>query len=74
MRVAVLGGGRSSEHDVSLASAEAVREGLAGGGHEPLEVLIGRDGRFSHDGEPLSLEPGGGLLARVDTRTFSVET
>ena len=62
MRVAVLGGGRSSEHDVSLASAEAVRGGLAEGGHEPLEVLIGRDGRFSHDGEPLRLEPGAGLL------------
>ena len=29
MRVAVLAGGRSSEHEVSLASAEAVRAGLA---------------------------------------------
>src|SRR5205814_1787173 len=38
MRVAVLGGGRSSEHEVSLASAAAVREGLASAGHEPLEV------------------------------------
>ncbi|HLM25601.1 MAG TPA: D-alanine--D-alanine ligase family protein [Thermoleophilaceae bacterium] len=62
MRVAVLGGGRSSEHEVSLASAAAVREGLAEGGHEPLAVLIGRDGRFSFEGAPLALEPGGGLL------------
>jgi D-alanine-D-alanine ligase len=58
----VLGGGRSSEHEVSLASAAAVREGLAAGGHEPLEVLVGRDGRFTFEGSPLSLEPGRGLL------------
>ena len=48
MRIAVLGGGRSSEHEVSLASAAAVREGLTGAGHEPLEVLVSRDGRWSH--------------------------
>ena len=62
MKVAVLGGGRSSEHDVSLASAAAVREGLAEGGHEPLEVLIKRDGRFSFEGSPLALDPAEGLL------------
>ena len=62
MKVAVLGGGRSSEHDVSLASAAAVREGLAQGGHEPFEVLITREGRFAFEGSPLALDPGGGLL------------
>jgi len=62
VKVAVLGGGRSSEHDVSLASAAAVREGLAEGGHEPLEVLITRDGRFSFEGSPLALDPAEGLL------------
>jgi D-alanine-D-alanine ligase len=62
MRVAVLGGGRSSEHDVSLASAAAVREGLAGAGHEPLEVLIARDGRWTYAGEPVAVEPAGGVL------------
>ena len=50
MRVAVLGGGRSSEHDVSLASAAAVREGLQEAGHEPLAVEISRDGRWTVDG------------------------
>jgi D-alanine-D-alanine ligase len=62
VKVAVLGGGRSSEHDVSLASAESVREGLAEGGHEPIEVLIERDGRWTRNGEPIELEPSGGLL------------
>jgi D-alanine-D-alanine ligase len=62
VRVAVLGGGRSSEHDVSLASAEAVRAGLREGGHEPLAVEISREGRWSHQGEPVELRPAGGLL------------
>jgi D-alanine-D-alanine ligase len=62
VRVALLAGGRSSEHEVSLASASAVREGLEAAGHDPLWVEIARDGRWSHDGEPLALEPGGGLL------------
>jgi D-alanine-D-alanine ligase len=62
VKVAVLGGGRSSEHDVSLASAESVRVGLAEGGHQPVEVLIERDGRWTHAGSPLTLEPSGGLL------------
>ena len=62
MRVAVLGGGRSSEHDVSLDSAAAVRAGLAEAGHEPLEVLVERGGGWSHGGDPVTVAPGGGLL------------
>ena len=62
MRVAVLAGGRSSEHDVSLASAESVRAGLAEGGHEAVDVRIDREGRWTSRGEALPLEPGKGLL------------
>jgi D-alanine-D-alanine ligase len=62
VRVVVLGGGRSSEHDVSLDSAASVRAGLEQGGHEPVEVLIERDGRWMHQGRQLELEPSGGLL------------
>jgi D-alanine-D-alanine ligase len=62
VRVAVLAGGRSSEHDVSLASAESVRQGLVEGGHEPLDVRIDRAGRWTRDGEAVALEPSGGLL------------
>ena len=61
MRVAVLAGGRSSEHDISLASAAAVRSGLEAAGHEALDVRLARDGGWSHDG-PVAVEPGGGLL------------
>ena len=62
LRVAVLGGGRSSEHEVSLASARSIREGLRAGGHEDLYIEIGRDGVWrSEGGEPVALVPGTGL-------------
>jgi D-alanine-D-alanine ligase len=62
MRVAVLSGGRSSEHDVSLRSGASVADGLAEAGHEPVAVLIDRDGRWTADGEEVLLAPGAGLL------------
>jgi D-alanine-D-alanine ligase len=62
MRVAVLSGGRSSEHEVSLRSGASVAEGLRDAGHEPVPVLIERDGRWSQDGEAVRLVPGDGLL------------
>ncbi len=62
MRVAVLAGGRSSEHEVSLSSAAFVREALAAAGHEVLPVTVERAGGWVHAGEPLALVPGGGLL------------
>jgi D-alanine-D-alanine ligase len=62
MLVAVLGGGRSSEYEVSLASAAAVADGVRAGGHDAVLVEIARDGRWLLDGEELSLTPGRGLL------------
>jgi D-alanine-D-alanine ligase len=62
VRVAVLSGGRSSEHEVSLASGEAVRAGLTEAGHEALDVRISREGRWTHAGKPVALEPAGGVL------------
>jgi D-alanine-D-alanine ligase len=60
--VAVLAGGRSSEHEVSLSSGAAVRDGLISAGHEVVWVEIGRDGVWRRDGQALSVTPGGGLL------------
>jgi D-alanine-D-alanine ligase len=62
VRVAVLAGGRSSEHDVSLDSAASVREGLAAAGHDVTWVDLGRDGSWTCDGEEVALRAGGGLL------------
>jgi D-alanine-D-alanine ligase len=62
MRIAVLGGGISSEHEVSLRSAASVAGGLREAGHETVEITIGRDGRWSAGGEPVTFMPGEGLL------------
>jgi D-alanine-D-alanine ligase len=62
MRVVVLSGGRSSEHDVSLRSGASVARGMRAAGHEAVEVTIGRDGGWHHAGGPVELIPGGGLL------------
>jgi D-alanine-D-alanine ligase len=62
LTVALLAGGRSSEHDVSLASARAVREGLETAGHEVRWVEIDRDGVWRHEQEQLALCPGARLL------------
>jgi D-alanine-D-alanine ligase len=62
LTVAVLAGGRSSEHEVSLSSGAAVRDGLLAGGHEVVWVEVGEDGTWRRDGNALSVSPGGGLL------------
>ena len=67
MRVAVLGGGISSEHEVSLRSAASVAAGLRQAGHETVEVTIDREGGWSVDGEAVSCTPGAGT-ARVRRR------
>jgi D-alanine-D-alanine ligase len=62
VKVAVLSGGRSSEHDVSLRSGEAVARGLEEAGHEALPVTIARDGGWSFRGAPVELTPAAGLF------------
>jgi D-alanine-D-alanine ligase len=61
-RVAVLAGGRSSEHEVSQASGASVAQGLREAGYEVTMSEIERDGVWRHGGEPLALEPGAGFL------------
>jgi D-alanine-D-alanine ligase len=46
IRVAVLAGGRSSEHEISLASARSVLEALDPAEYDVVTVAIGRDGRW----------------------------
>jgi D-alanine-D-alanine ligase len=61
LRVAVLAGGRSSEHEVSLASGASVAAGLVTAGYDVAMVEIGRDGIWRRDGRRISLEPGAGF-------------
>ena len=62
MRVAVIRGGRSSEHPVSLRSGAAVAEGLRAAGHETVDVVIEPDGRWVHEGAEVDLRAAAGLL------------
>ncbi len=56
----MLGGGRSSEHEISRASAASVAAGLREAGHTVVEVAVGRDGTWRADGTELSFSPGRG--------------
>jgi D-alanine-D-alanine ligase len=47
LRVAVLAGGRSSEHEISLASARSVVEALDPERYETQTIEIGRDGAWA---------------------------
>ena len=64
-RVAVLGGGTSPEHDVSLRSAAAVADALTAAGHDPVAITIGRDGVWADGGGPLGRTPAASLAAGV---------
>jgi D-alanine-D-alanine ligase len=62
-RVAVIAGGRSSEHEVSLASGASVTQGLRAAGHSVISIEIDRDGVWRRDGsnEAMTVTPGSGL-------------
>ena len=62
MKVAVISGGRSSEHEISLQSGASVAAGLRVAGHEVIEVLIERQGRWLADGREVEMRAAGGLL------------
>jgi D-alanine-D-alanine ligase len=55
-RVAVVYGGRSGEHEVSLISAESIVGALNPERYEVLRYLIGKDGRWQP--KPILPEPG----------------
>ena len=56
-RVAVLFGGRSGEHEVSIRSAASVIEALDKNKYEVIPLAITREGRWLPPGESLSLLP-----------------
>ncbi|HUF94161.1 MAG TPA: D-alanine--D-alanine ligase A, partial [Candidatus Limnocylindria bacterium] len=53
LRVGVIFGGRSGEHEVSLASAASVIAALEQRGHTVVPIGIARDGRWVAGGDPL---------------------
>ena len=65
MRVAVLAGGRSSEHDISVASARSVVDALDPERYETVVVEIDRSGRWE-------LASGAGELPETSIETLPV--
>jgi len=65
-RVAVLSGGRSSEHDVSVASARSVAAALAGLGLDVLEIEIDRGGAWALGSGVRALPSGEAKLPGTD--------
>lgn len=62
MRIVVLAGGRSSEHEISVRSGASVAEGLRAAGHEVVEIRVERDGRWLSGGSEVEVRPARGLL------------
>lgn len=72
MRVAVLSGGRSSEHDISLLSGEAVAGGLDAAGHDVIRIQIEKSGTWISDGLAVGIRPGEGLAAGEELLSVDV--
>ncbi len=67
LRVAVVGGGRSCEHAVSLASAASVGSALESVGHDVVRLTIGLDGSWTGpDGRSVGLPDAVTLLQTCD--------
>jgi len=55
LRVAVIGGGTSCEHDVSLSSAAAACAALVAAGHDVVPLTIDRDGMWRNGASAIGL-------------------
>jgi D-alanine-D-alanine ligase len=63
LRVGVIYGGRSSEHEVSVASAAAVFKHLDRNRYEPVAIRIDKDGRWALPSKPPSLMSAADVIA-----------
>ena len=57
LRVAVLQGGRSGEHEISLRSAKSIMEAMDASRYEVIPYTIGKEGKWSP--RPILPEPDG---------------
>lgn len=69
LRVGVIYGGRSSEHEVSLASAASLLAHLDPNRYEPVPIRIGKDGRWSIDEAPPAPRPAAEAIACARSRS-----
>jgi D-alanine-D-alanine ligase len=67
VRVGVIFGGRSGEHDVSLRSAQTVMAALQAAGHDIIPIGVSREGAWLTDGDPmLALQSASPLFALAE--------
>ncbi|HEY2431551.1 MAG TPA: D-alanine--D-alanine ligase family protein [Vicinamibacterales bacterium] len=65
LRVGVLYGGRSGEHEVSLASAASVFANLDRARYEPVPIRIEKDGRWALADKPPSVMVAGDVIEQA---------
>ena len=65
LRIGVIYGGRSSEHEVSLASAASVIANLDRSRYEPVPIRIDRDGRWTIADRPPSTMAASAVITRA---------
>ncbi|MBP1633555.1 MAG: ddl 2 [Acidobacteria bacterium] len=65
LRIGVIYGGRSSEHEVSLASAASVIANLDRQRYDPIPIRIDRDGRWSIADRPPSTTAASAVITRA---------
>ncbi|HBY45199.1 MAG TPA: D-alanine--D-alanine ligase A, partial [Chloroflexi bacterium] len=67
VRVGVVFGGRSGEHDVSLRSAQTVMSALEAAGHQVVPIGVTRQGAWLTSGDPMGeLQAQSPLFALTD--------
>jgi D-alanine-D-alanine ligase len=73
LRVGVIYGGRSGEHEVSLASAAAVFKNLDASRYEAVPIRIEKDGRWALPGRPPTLISAADVIHSADAPTEPVK-
>ena len=63
LRIGVIYGGRSGEHEVSLASAASVFKNLDPSRYDAIPILVTKDGRWSLPAHPPALEAAADAIA-----------
>lgn len=75
IRVAVVFGGRSDEHDVSLRSARTIMDALNGDRYEVVPIGISREGKWLAGGDPMeALIAESPMFALTDGEQVAVPT
>jgi D-alanine-D-alanine ligase len=68
LRIGIIYGGRSGEHEVSLASAAAVFQHLDPQRYDPVAIRIEKDGRWTLADRPPSLMSAASVIEAAKTR------